>query len=261
MIIQSVDRAADIISLFSSSQIFLGITEIASALKLNKGTVWGLVTTLEKRRFLQQDPVTRKYSVGPKIFELGMVYLSHVEINSKASRPLHSLASRTELNGRVGIWESDAALITLLALPRSEDSLSHQIGPRVPAYCSGVGKALLAHLEAEQIEDYLRRVDLVRHTHSTITSRDKLREDLDNTRERGYSIGREEMIPGVAALGAPIFDRKYQLAGAISISQSPEVVLGRNMKKLAAELLQTSFQISREMGCYLNAGGPKRGKR
>jgi len=78
-------------------------------LKLNKGTVWGLVTTLEQRRFLQQDPATRKYSVGPKIFELGTVYLSHVEINAKASRPLHRLASRTGLNGHVGIWESGAA--------------------------------------------------------------------------------------------------------------------------------------------------------
>ena len=261
MTIQSVDRAADIISLFSSSHTFLGITEIASALKLNKGTVWGLVTTLEKRRFLQQDPTTRKYSVGPKLFELGTVYLSHVEINSKASRPLHRLASRTGLNGRVAIWESDAALITLLALPRSEDSLSHQIGPRVPAYCSGIGKALLAHLESKELEDYLRRVTLVRHTQTTITTRDKLRVDLDNTRERGYSIGRAEMIPGVAALGAPIFDRKHQLAGAISISQSPEVVLCRRMKSLAAELLETAFEISREMGCYLSAGGPERGKR
>jgi DNA-binding IclR family transcriptional regulator len=261
MIIQSVNRAADILSLFSSSQTFLGITEIASALKLNKGTVWGLVNTLEQCRFLQQDPDTRKYSVGPKIFELSTVYLSHVEINSKASRPLHRLASRTGLNGRVGIWESDAALITLLALPRSEDSLSHQIGPRVPAYCSGIGKALLAHLETRELEDYLRRVTLVRHTQGTITARDKLCEDLEDTRERGYSIGRAEMIPGVAALGAPIFDRKHRLAGAISISQSPAVVLGRRLKSLAAELLDTAFQISREMGCYQSAGGPERGKR
>ena len=149
----------------------------------------------------------------------------------------------------------------MLALPRSEDSLSHQIGPRVPAYCSGIGKALLAHLEAKELDEYLRRVPLVRHTQTTITSRDKLREDLDDARARGYSIGRAEMIPGVAALGAPIFDRRHQLAGAISISQSPEVVLGRRMKKLAAELLETAFQISREMGCYLSAGGPERGKR
>jgi DNA-binding IclR family transcriptional regulator len=254
MLIQSVDRAADIISLFSSSRTFLGITEIASALKLNKGTVWGLVTTLEKRGFLQQDQGTRKYTIGPKLYELGMVYIAGLEINSKASRPAHRLASRTGLNARIGIWEHGAVLITLLALPKAEDSMSHQIGPRTPAYCSGVGKALLAYLEPRELKSYLKDEPLDRHTVTTIVSPEKLLKDLKKTRERGYSIAREEMIPGVAALGAPIFRRTQELAGAISISGSPETVLGERMEKFADEVVRTAAEISREMGYYLQAG-------
>ena len=254
MLIQSVDRAADIVSLFSSSRTFLGITEIASALRLNKGTVWGLVTTLEKRGFLQQDQDTRKYTVGPKLYELGMVYVSGLEINSKASRLAHRLASRTGLNARIGIWERGAVLITLLALPKAEDSMSHQVGPRTPAYCSGVGKALLAYLEPGELKNYLKDVPLDRHTLTTIVSSEKLLKDLKKTRERGYSVAREEMIPGVAALGAPIFRRGHELAGAISISGSPEVVLGERMEKFADELVRTAAEISRDMGYYLQAG-------
>jgi DNA-binding IclR family transcriptional regulator len=252
MTIQSVERASDIISLFSLSQTSLGITEIASALKLNKGTAWGLVDTLEKRGFLKQDPATRKYSIGPKLFELGMVYANSLEINTKAARPVNRLASTTRLNGRVGIWEGRTVLITLLALPKAEDSFSRQIGPRVPAYCSGVGKALLAYLEPVELQSYLKLESLSRHTRTTIVSAEKLRKDLEKTRARGYSICREEMIPGVAALGAPVFGRNHKLAGSISISGAPKIVLGDQIEKLAHELLGTASEISQEMGFYLS---------
>jgi DNA-binding IclR family transcriptional regulator len=250
MTIQSVKRATDIISLFSSSQTSLGITQIATALGLNKATAWGLVTTLEKQGFLRQDPDTQKYGVGSKLFELGMVYVGSLEINTKASRQMHGLASRTGLNARVGIWDGGSVLITLLALPKAEDSLSHQIGPRIPAHCSGVGKALLAYLEPDEIDRYLRATPLARHTRATIVSSEELLDDLAKIRERGYSISREEMIPGLVALGAPIFGRTRGLAGAASISGSPATLTGKQLEKVADELLRTAADISREMGYY-----------
>ncbi|MCC7461767.1 MAG: IclR family transcriptional regulator [Gammaproteobacteria bacterium] len=248
MNIQSVQRATDIISLFCKAPGRLGITEIATALRLNKGTVWGLVTTLERQQFLQQDAATRKYGVGPRLFELGMVYVGGLEINARAARHAQALADLTRLNARVGIWDHGSVLITFLAVPRSEDLLSHQIGPRVPAYCSAIGKALLANLDAPQQKEYLRDVSLQRHTRTTLTSREALRAELQATRERGYSISREEMIPGLAALGAPIFGRNRALAGAISISEAPRIVLGKRSERLGYELGCTAADISREMG-------------
>jgi DNA-binding IclR family transcriptional regulator len=139
-------------------------------------------------------------------------------------------------------------LITFLAVPRSEDQISHQIGPRVPAHCSAIGKALLANLEAAQLKEYLRSAELVRHTRHTIVSRERLRADLDATRERGYSISGEEMIPGLAALGAPVFSRGRALVGALSISESPRIVMGKRLERLSYELVCTAADISREMG-------------
>ncbi|MBE0596437.1 MAG: IclR family transcriptional regulator [Desulfuromonadales bacterium] len=253
--IQSVKRATDITSLFTASQTSLGITQIAEALGLNKATVWGLVTTLEKQGFLQQDAETHKYSLGPKMFELGMVYIGSLEINAKASRLAHGLASRTRLNARVAIWSGGTALITLLALPKAEDSFSRQIGPRVPAYCSAVGKALLAFLEPEQIEAYLRDTELLRHTPSTIVTAEELLHDLEQIRQRGYAISAEEMIPGVTALGAPIFGRRRQLVGSISLSAPPAVMAGATLDTLADELLRTAAAISQEMGYYKDLTG------
>jgi len=252
MTIQSVKRATDIISLFSSSQTSLGITQIAAALGLNKATAWGIVTTLEKQGFLQQDPDTLKYGIGSKMFELGMVYFGSLEINAKASRLVQELANRTGLVSRVGIWDSESILITLVALPKSEDSLSHQLGPRVPAYCSGIGKAVLSFLAPDELERYLSSLDFIRHTRSTILTADGLRKDLEETRERGYAISCEEMIPGVAAFGAPVFSRTRRVVGGISIADAPANLLGKNKDGLAVDLVRTAVEISRSMGYYSN---------
>ena len=250
MIVQSVKRATDIISLFSSSQPALGITQIATALGLNKATTWGLVTTLEQQGFLQQNQETQKYSVGSKLFELGMVYAGNLEINAKASRQVHALANRTGLNARIGIWDRGAVLITLLALPKAEDSLSQQIGPRVPAYCSAIGKALLAFLEQDEQQEYLRDTELVRHTRTTIVTAEELLDELKKTRERGYSLSLEEMIPGLVALGAPVFGRDKRVVGSISISDPPASLTDEQRDRLGDELLRTAAEISQQMGYY-----------
>jgi DNA-binding IclR family transcriptional regulator len=250
MIIQSVKRATDIISLFTSSQTSLGVTQIAALLGLNKATVWGLITTLEQQGFLQQDTDTLKYGVGPKLFELGMVYVGSLEINAKASRLAHALASRTGLNVRIGIWDGGGVLVTLLALPKTGDSFSHQLGPRVPAHCSGIGKALLAYLEPDELQAYLSQTELERYTRTTIVSVEKLLKDLESTRERGYAISSEEMVPGLVALAAPIFGKTKKLVGAMSISYSPTNGTSKHVDKVAADLLSTAAEISRQMGYY-----------
>ncbi len=249
MNIQSVQRATGIISLFCKSPRRLGVTEIAGALNLNKGTTWGLVTTLEQQGFLQQDAATRKYSVGPRLFELGMVYVRNLEINVKGAQPAQNIAARTGLITRIGIFDRGSVLITFLAVPRSEDHLSHQIGPRTPAYCSAIGKAMIAKFSPTELKAYLKNAEFVQHTRNTILSRTQLSADIKGIRQRGYAIAREEMIPGLAALGAPILGTHNRLVGAISISGAPSVVLGKRTEKLAYELVRAAASISREMGC------------
>lgn len=175
-------------------------------------------------------------------------YVGGLEINTRAARHAQGLADRSKLDARIGIWDNGTVLITYLAVPRSEDHISHQIGPRVPAYCSAIGKALLANLDAARLKEYLRDVQLQRHTRSTLVTREALRADLEATRERGYSVSREEMIPGLAALGAPVFGRNRELVGAISISETPRIVLGERLERLGYELGCAAADISREMG-------------
>src|SRR4030042_447465 len=95
--IQSVNRAIAILSLFTPRRPRLGITEISRMLNLPKATIYGLAHTLLKAGFLQQDPETRKYQLGLKIYEMGIILAGNFEINQKAIGPANKLAKSVSL--------------------------------------------------------------------------------------------------------------------------------------------------------------------
>jgi IclR family KDG regulon transcriptional repressor len=226
----------------------MGVAQISRNLSLPKGTVHGLVRTLVQHGFLTQDPTTRKYRLGLRIHELGMVLAGTLELNLKAAGPCQQLAKRSQLIARVAIWDGDAVVITLNIYPAARPVLPHQIGPRVHAYCSATGKAVLAFLDEVSLKAYLDRTKLVPFTPSTITTKKRLLEDLRGVRERGYSIDREEAVQELACIGAPLFERNGIVAGSLSLSGPPSRVLGKRMESLAMALMHTADEISRHMG-------------
>jgi DNA-binding IclR family transcriptional regulator len=250
MIIQSVDRALDILSLFSYARPRWGITDIALAMNLPKGTIHNIVSTLDSGGFLKQDEETRKYCLGSKLFSLGTIMGGTLEINQKASGPAHSLAERTGLVCRVAIWDDDAALLTMEVTPQDYNALAQRIGPRVAAYCSALGKSLLAYLTGSEIEAYLDRTELIPFTPKTISRRDLLLEELERTRTRGYAVNNEEIALGRASLATTIFGSNRRIAGTISQSGHVNRILGSEMDSIIGTLKATAAEISMALGYY-----------
>ena len=250
MQIQSVARALQILSLFSHNRSLLGVSEISRFMGLPKSTIHGLVSTLVSKRFLQQDTASKKYQLGFKIYELGILLSGTLEINQKAAVPAHQMARRTNLMARVAIWDSDAAVVTFVAHPRRRAALPHQIGPRAHAYCTGFGKAALAYLGERQIKAYLNRIKLIPITAATITTKKRLLADLKETRQRGYSIDREEAQPGLGCLGTPIFASGGSLAGSMSLSGPINRVFGERKQEYVEDLLNTAREISQALGYF-----------
>ena len=247
--IQSVNRALSLICLFTHGSPRLGITEISKALSLPKPTVHGIVRTLMKQGFVQQDSQTRKYRLGLKIYELGIILAGSLDINQRGAGLAYQLAKQTGLVSRIAIWDLDSALLTVNIEPRSHLLFAHQIGPRIPAYCSAVGKALLAFLEPQELQDYMDRVTLKPLTANTITQKKQLLKEMEETRRRGYSIDREENLLGLACIGVPIFGLGGHLEGAMSLSGDAKDIYKR-MKTLVPELLKGGQEISRSLGYF-----------
>lgn len=245
--------------LFNQNRPTLGITEISHDLGLAKGTVHGLVRTLAKAGFLQQDPESRKYRLGLKIYELGMILASTLEITDKAPGPTSQLAKRTGLVAKVAIWDGNSALLVLHIDPRAHALFTHQIGPSIPGYCSALGKAILAHLKPGDLDAYFDRTPLTPYTGTTIVDRKALMADLEETRQKGYSVDREETVLGCECIGAPIAGRGGGVEAAISLSGSVEQLFPEQAEKREAvvkQLLIAAGQISRALG-YWGGMAPK----
>lgn len=248
-IVQSVSRALNILSLYSRQTTQLGITEISHELGLSKAATHGIVNTLMENGFICQDPKTRKYSLGLKIFELAMIQPQARELNQHAAGPSAELARARKMITRVAIWDGDAVLITLTNYPQNRPEMSGSIGPRIYAHASSLGKAILSQFSPEKLSAYLDKTELVEFTPNTIFERGALIRDLDEARKRGYSIDREESMLGVACLGAPIISGGQALFGAISVSGTPQRILEeKKTEDLSRELMITAAAISRSLG-------------
>lgn len=248
MQIQSVARALKILSLFSYEHPRLGITEISKAMELAKPTVHGLIQTLVDFEFLAQDEETRKYSLGRKIYELGALFTANLKINQVGTETAAQLAARTGLTVGLAIWDQGLIMNTFRGGATYQNLHPRQFAPRVPAYCSSMGKAILAWLPEDKLNDYLSTTPLVAYTPNTITHKGRLLADLKKTRERGYSIDREEFLIGISCMGAPVFDQTGCPVGSISISGNSAALFGKKMALLTADLMRSATEVSYKMG-------------
>lgn len=252
MAIQSVQRALTILTLLSPETPRLGITEISKKMNLAKPTVHGLVQTLVEQGFLIQDKETKKYSLGMKIYELGLYLSGTLKINQIAGPIAQRLAKSTGYMTRVAIWDRDMALITLNLFPTVDDSCMFRqlgLGPRVPAYSSAVGKAILSTFSSKEFDNYLSRIELLKFTANTITSAKELKKEMEKIRKSGFATECEEYLNGLSCISVPVYDSSGTSTAAISISGSTDLMNNPAIAEIKARLKQDAIELSIGMGC------------
>ena len=248
MAIQSVKKALGILALFSSTRPNLGIADISRLMGLPKPTVHGLVQTLHEDGFLSQDHETRKYAIGLKVVELGTILASNLKINQVGNEAVQRLSINTQHSAKIAIWDNDSMLITLNAFPTVDYFHYQQIGPRVPAYCTGIGKAVLSALPQSELSVYLNNTQLYSFTPNTLTSKEQLLHCLEKARQTGYATEKSELLVGVGCIAVPVFDQTGSAIAAISLSGTPDILLDEKLKEVVSQLIQTGIEVSRRMG-------------
>lgn len=248
MRIQSIERAISVLNLFKHHARPLGLAEIAESLGLVKTTVHTIVKTLEENGFLLKDRATRRYQLGFALLELGSIQAANLEINQRASVHLRQLANQTDQVCRVGIWDANSVFITMTVEPQGTNRLTRQLGPRLPGYCTALGKAILAHLPTTDINAYLDTVERRAYTPQTITDKQELMKELNMIRQRGYSISRKEILPHQAGIGAPVRNAAGKVAGSISMRMEPEALNSDTLEMDADRLMRAAYEISMDMG-------------
>ncbi|BEP13325.1 IclR family transcriptional regulator [Acidothermaceae bacterium B102] len=252
---QSLERGLQILATFTELQPVLGIAELGRAVDLNKSTTYRYVATLARMGYLQQDPETKKYSLGPRVVDLGFAAINSMEITRVAARYLQGLSDET--GHTVSMAVLDGTDIVYVDRRRSGRGgtmamdLNLHVGSRLPAYCTAMGKVLLAYRDPGTLRVLLERTDLARRAPKTITAREQLTFALGRIRETGVALNDEELAPGLRALAAPVRARSGEVVAAINIAvyltistATVESMYGR----LEVPLRRTAAEISAKLG-------------
>ena len=247
-IIQSVERAARILKALGSGQARLGVTELSDRLGIAKGTVHGLLRTLERQELVEQDRDSGKYRLGPAMLQLGNAFLDGHELRGRSLLWADSLASRVTEAVRVGVLNGSNALIVHHVF-RPDDSVQIlEVGASIPWHACALGKAIVAFVEPAHRAELLAG-ELPRLTGSTVTDPEALREMLDGVAAAGYAFEDQEAIVGEVEIAAPIFDHRGKPVGAIAIAGPVERLLSAGPdEQLVSAVKQVARNLSRDMG-------------
>ncbi|REE97783.1 IclR family transcriptional regulator [Thermomonospora umbrina] len=247
-----MERAAAILRLLASGPRQLGVVELANALRLPKGTVHGILQTLQHVGFVEQDRSGGKYRLGAALLHLGNSYLDVNELRTRALNWADALASRARESVRIGSLH-DGQVLVVHHVFRPDDSLQIlEVGALLPVHATALGKVLLAFdLHGQGLLDELDASGPQSFTPRTLAGGRALVEELGEVRARGWAADVEELIEGEASIAAPIYDDRTVMVGAIGISGAIERVCdedGRPRLDLVSAVRDAARAVSRDLG-------------
>jgi DNA-binding IclR family transcriptional regulator len=216
--VKSADRTLDIFELCAAEPRGLTISEISDRLGLARSSTHGLIRTLHSRGYLVQDG-GRRFQLGARLIQLGLNVVDRLELRSAARGPLERLVAATHDTALLVVPSGGDLLYVDKLLSDARDVRTDpRVSSKVPLHCSSLGKALLAAVDDPSVTRIVAVLGLERATEHSLTSSDVLLADLARTRVRGYSLDRQEALPGVYCVGAPLRDHTGQPIAAISLS-------------------------------------------
>jgi len=247
-IIQSVDRALQILDLFDDQNREIKITDISIRTGLNKSTLHALLKTMQARGYIDQNEDNGRYRLGMKLVERGNFVISSIDIRKICNSYLVSLSEQTGqtvhlgfLDGKHGVYidkvEGQAAVITY-----------SRIGRQLPLHCTAIGKVLVAFQDRETRERILTGYSYEAATPRSIGSEAAFVKEVTSVREQGYAIDDQEHVKGVRCTAVPIFDHKGKIAAAISLSTLTPIVNNRDFERYIGLLNSVSSEISALIG-------------
>lgn len=211
--ILSVGKAFSILTCLSREGSALSLRELAEKTGYPKSTLYSMLSTMREHRAISQDEGGR-YRLGPLLFELGSSVTKQMDITGIARPYLQSVSDATDESVCIAMLDGDFALVLDCVAAKSPMRVITDAGTRLPLYASALGKAILAHLPAQQKSAFVSRADLAPLTPHTITDRRLLADELALIAGRGCAVENGEQRIGMRAVGAPIFD----FGGAVKYS-------------------------------------------
>ena len=216
--VQSIGRAFAILEEVARNRDGIGLADLSKRVGLHNSTTFHLVRTMVSLGYIRQIKDSKRYRIGRPLFALAASALDEMEMVSMATPVLDDLARETGESSHFAARMGDAVVVMARTSGPSAFQLAERVGVVRPAYCTALGKIILAALRPDQLERYLGRIELKPLTPSTITEPARLRKEIDEVRKAGIAFDDGEFDGEVRCAAMAIRDFSGQVVGAIGIS-------------------------------------------
>jgi IclR family pca regulon transcriptional regulator len=253
---QSLERGLAILTCFTPERPVLGIADIADELGMSRSTTHRYVITLLALGYLEQG-ASRKYRLGLKVTDLGMSALNSTGLREHAHPYLEELRQRTSYTVNLAVLDGPEILYVDRARSfrrgQSKIDLGLAPGSRLPAYCTAMGKLLLAYLPEDEQRELIAEMQLAKRAPNTITSKKALRVELDEIREESFAVNDQELAPELHSIAAPVRNEAREVVAAVNLAAPTSMIsLSELVGALSPHLISTADRISARLGFRRN---------
>jgi len=248
MTINSVDKAITLLNCFSSEEPVLSVGSIAKTTGNTPSTVSRLMSTMEKRGVVEKAPGHGRYRLGSQVYLWGLLSSAHHELTAMARSEMEELRDRCGEEVSLHIVLDDHRTCLERVPSRHAIAMTGTTGGRLPLHAGASGRVLLAFMEPEIRDAILEGRDFARFTPNTLTERDRLEAELQNTREQGYAVSKEEREPGAYSVVAPIRDSDGRVVASLAIAGPLYRLDDDRLERHVADVQTTAASISGKLG-------------
>lgn len=241
--VQSFARGLEVIRSFNASAPRQTLTEVAAASGLTRAGARRILLTLQALGYVQCEG--KLYALTPRILDLGFAYLSSMPIWNLAEPAMELLVEKVKESCSAAVLDGTDIVYVLRVATRKIMSIGLGVGSRLPAYCTSMGRVLLADLPDDQVVQVLHAAPLEARTRHTLTEVDAVLAKVRQVRKQGWCIVNQELEEGLVSLAAPIVNRAGRTIAAINISGQANRTSARAAQELLLPpLLECARQIS-----------------
>lgn len=246
---QSLQRAVRILECFTQDRPELGVREAARLAEMPSSVTGRLMVAMRDLGILSQNPLTRAYTLGPRVLEWAGAYLSNSDLRNLSMAHMRELHQSTQET--VSLYQLEGlerVCIERLESPQTVRFVAPRVGRHLPLHAGAAGKVMLAYLPADRQNEYLTNAPLERLTEHTITDPELLRKEIAEIRIRGFAVSRGEWIQDACGIAAPIFDRNGDIQAALNLSGPALRFTDDLVARLAIKVLRAASAVSAALG-------------
>ena len=243
--IQSLARAFSILEAIAEKRDGIGLADLSKTVNLHNSTTFHLVKTMVQLGYVHQDTVSKRYRLGRPLYQLAAATMGQVQLANVSKHFVGILAERTGETAHFAVPSQNNVVILSKVDGTSAFRLSEGMGAVRPSHCTAIGKIILAHLAPDQLRRYFASASLDSYTPATITSRERLKAELETIRAEGIAFDDGEYHPELRCAAVPVLDMNRELAGALGISGA--------VWRLSLSILQGKVSILREVSGDMSA--------